>query len=200
MRLDECYRLLDLQPGVSAEELKRAHRDLTKVWHPDRFGHDAGLRKKAEEKLKAINEAYETILASGPGQYRRHQQHHEERKEENEASAWRVRWRGHEARVPDLQAIVTLVGRGALGEDAEIYDPAAARWIPLVEFPELLAILQNRRVRRSRGYALTCAAIAIFILLRRPTPAGLVIALVLFAVAFVFITRMRIKGGNASRQ
>ena len=79
MRLDECYRLLDLQPGASAEELKRAHRDLTKVWHPDRFGNDAALRRKAEEKLKAINEAYETILASGPGPYRRHQQQREER-------------------------------------------------------------------------------------------------------------------------
>jgi len=200
MRLDECYRLLELQPGASAEELKRAHRDLTKVWHPDRFGHDTTLRRKAEEKLKAINEAYETILASGPGQYRRHQQHREERKEENEAPAWRVRWRGHEAHAANLPDIVTLVERGALGEDAEIYDPAAARWIPLTEFPELLAILQRRRVRRNRGYALTCAAIAIFILLRRPTPAGLVIALVLFAVAFVFITRMRITGTDTSRQ
>ncbi|HYO75877.1 MAG TPA: J domain-containing protein, partial [Thermoanaerobaculia bacterium] len=36
MRLDDCYALLDLRPGASEEELKRAHRDLAKVWHPDR--------------------------------------------------------------------------------------------------------------------------------------------------------------------
>jgi len=36
MRLDDCYRLLDLPPGSSPEEVKRAYRDLTKVWHPDR--------------------------------------------------------------------------------------------------------------------------------------------------------------------
>src|SRR5687768_8711091 len=66
MRLDDCYRLLDLDRNARTEQIKRAHRDLTKVWHPDRFGHDAALRRKAEEKLKAINEAYETILASDP--------------------------------------------------------------------------------------------------------------------------------------
>lgn len=67
MRLDDCYALLELRPGASEEEIKRAHRDLAKVWHPDRFANDAALRRKAEEKLKAINEAYETILASRSG-------------------------------------------------------------------------------------------------------------------------------------
>lgn len=62
MRLEDCYQLLDMRPGASDEELKAAHRDLTKVWHPDRFGNDPLLRRKAEEKLKSINEAYETIL------------------------------------------------------------------------------------------------------------------------------------------
>ena len=55
MHLDDCYFLLDLDPGASDVEIKRAHRDLTKVWHPDRFGADASLRQKGEEKLKAIN-------------------------------------------------------------------------------------------------------------------------------------------------
>lgn len=67
MRLEDCYQLLDVRPGASDEELKAAHRDLTKVWHPDRFGNDPLLRRKAEEKLKAINEAYETILAFNHG-------------------------------------------------------------------------------------------------------------------------------------
>src|SRR6185369_7655155 len=45
-------------------ELKAAHRDLAKVWHPDRFLHDPRLCEKSQEKLKEINEAYE-LLSSG---------------------------------------------------------------------------------------------------------------------------------------
>lgn len=67
MDLDQSYRLLDLDRRASDEALKAAHRDLTKVWHPDRFAHDAGLRRKAEEKLKAINEAYDTIREARAG-------------------------------------------------------------------------------------------------------------------------------------
>ncbi|HWN71411.1 MAG TPA: J domain-containing protein, partial [Haliangium sp.] len=134
MRLADCYRLLDLDPGASGEEVKRAHRDLTKVWHPDRFGNDAALRQKAEEKLKAINQAYETIRAGRP-----------DRDEPDPPPA-----PGREARADG--------------------------------------------VRRNGTYALTCALIAIFVLLRRPSPAGLVIALVLFVAAFVFISRMRGSG------
>lgn len=59
--LIESYNLLGLNPGASSEELKAAHRDLAKVWHPDRFLHDARLQEKAQEKLKEINEAYEQL-------------------------------------------------------------------------------------------------------------------------------------------
>ena len=45
-------------------ELKAAHRDLAKVWHPDRFVHDPRLQEKAQEKLKEINEAYD-LISSG---------------------------------------------------------------------------------------------------------------------------------------
>src|SRR6185312_4879109 len=44
--------------------MKSAHRDLAKVWHPDRFLHDPRLQEKAQEKLKEINEAYE-LISSG---------------------------------------------------------------------------------------------------------------------------------------
>jgi len=59
--LTKCYDLLGLTPGASPEELKAAHRDLAKVWHPDRFLHDPRLRQKAQEKLKEINEAYDQL-------------------------------------------------------------------------------------------------------------------------------------------
>ena len=60
----KAYELLGVKPGVSNRELKAAHRDLAKVWHPDRFLHDPRLQEKAQEKLKEINEAFE-ILISG---------------------------------------------------------------------------------------------------------------------------------------
>jgi len=53
-----------VKPGVSIRELKAAHRDLAKVWHPDRFLHDPRLQEKAQEKLKEINEAFE-LISSG---------------------------------------------------------------------------------------------------------------------------------------
>lgn len=59
-----CYELLGVKPGASVAELKAAYRDMAKVWHPDRFGHDERLQKKAQDKLKEINEAYE-LLVSG---------------------------------------------------------------------------------------------------------------------------------------
>lgn len=55
---------LDLEPGASAEEIKAAWRDLAQVWHPDRFGANERLRRKAEESLKRINEAYAGLSAA----------------------------------------------------------------------------------------------------------------------------------------
>jgi curved DNA-binding protein CbpA len=61
--LSKAYELLGVKPGISSGELKAAHRDLAKVWHPDRFVHDPRLQEKAQEKLKEINEAYELLLS-----------------------------------------------------------------------------------------------------------------------------------------
>ena len=60
---DKAYELLGVKPGVSNRDLKAAHRDLAKVWHPDRFLHDPRLQQKAQEKLKEINEAYELLIS-----------------------------------------------------------------------------------------------------------------------------------------
>lgn len=61
--LDRAYDVLGVKPGVSDRELKAAHRDMAKVWHPDRFVHDPRLQEKAQEKLKEINEAYEQLIS-----------------------------------------------------------------------------------------------------------------------------------------
>ena len=61
MDIDRCYQILELDPGASLDELGRAYKDLVNVWHPDRFSKSPRLRRKAEKKLKEINEAYDRI-------------------------------------------------------------------------------------------------------------------------------------------
>ena len=53
----EYYTILGLQKTASAEDVKQAYRKLSKEWHPDKHKGD----KKAEEKFKEINEAYEAL-------------------------------------------------------------------------------------------------------------------------------------------
>ncbi len=62
--IEKCYEVLGAKPGASAQELKAAYKDMAKVWHPDRFTHDPPLQKKAQEKLKEINEAYAQLTSS----------------------------------------------------------------------------------------------------------------------------------------
>jgi hypothetical protein len=61
--LSKCYDVLGVKPGLSPQELKAAHRDLAKVWHPDRFVQDPLLQQKAQEKLKEINQAYHQLIS-----------------------------------------------------------------------------------------------------------------------------------------
>lgn len=52
----DYYEVLGLQKGASADEIKRAYRQLAKKYHPD-INKEPG----AEEKFKEINEAYDTL-------------------------------------------------------------------------------------------------------------------------------------------
>jgi preprotein translocase subunit Sec63 len=60
-KIDRCIEILGLKRGASQEEVNQAYRDLVNVWHPDRFVGNPRLEKKAEEKVKEINAAYEYI-------------------------------------------------------------------------------------------------------------------------------------------
>lgn len=58
----ESYlQLLELKPDASLDDVQRAYRDLVMVWHPDRFAHNARLKRKAEEKVKQFNYAYSAL-------------------------------------------------------------------------------------------------------------------------------------------
>jgi curved DNA-binding protein CbpA len=65
--LDQCYKLLGLEPGASPEEVNQAYKDLAFIWHPDRIPEDnLRLRQKAEEKLKEINHARDQLRSVRP--------------------------------------------------------------------------------------------------------------------------------------
>lgn len=61
--LRDCYGLLGLSPGASADEAKRAFRAAVSACHPDRFVNDPVRRRNAEERLRLIIEAYHRIDA-----------------------------------------------------------------------------------------------------------------------------------------
>ncbi len=59
--INRYYKILELQPGASLEEVKLAYRDLAFVWHPDRFAQNSRLQAKAQVRLTEINEAYQKL-------------------------------------------------------------------------------------------------------------------------------------------
>ena len=70
-----CYGILDLEPSATAAEIREAYLDLVKVWHPDRFSKESPrLKHKVEEKLKAINKAYETLRSGADAFQIEHQE------------------------------------------------------------------------------------------------------------------------------
>jgi len=57
----ECYKVLDIEPGSSAERVRRAYLELTQTWDPDRYVDNPILRARAEKKRTEIDEAYKAI-------------------------------------------------------------------------------------------------------------------------------------------
>src|SRR4028118_82445 len=76
--LDQYYKVLELLPGASREEISQAYKDLAFIWHPDRIPKDnPRLLQKAEQKIKEINQAREQLRSIQPrGQNQNVQQKH----------------------------------------------------------------------------------------------------------------------------
>ena len=58
--MNDPYKVLNIPNTASDEEVKRAYRELARKYHPDNY-HDNPLADLAQEKMKEINEAYDTI-------------------------------------------------------------------------------------------------------------------------------------------
>lgn len=55
--MEDLYEILGVSKSSSADEIKKAYRNLAFKYHPDRNAGD----KNAEEKFKQINEAYSVL-------------------------------------------------------------------------------------------------------------------------------------------
>ena len=54
------YKVLGVAPDATDEQIKLAYRDLARKYHPDNYANNP-LADLAQEKMKQINEAYDTI-------------------------------------------------------------------------------------------------------------------------------------------
>lgn len=64
MTESEARRVLGVDPTAPTAHVRQAYLDLVKVWHPDRFQHDARLREKASQSLQRVNAAYAVLQRS----------------------------------------------------------------------------------------------------------------------------------------
>lgn len=58
--MKDYYKILEVDPSASQDEIKSQYRFLVQGFHPDKYS-SAESKAKAEEKLKQINEAFSTL-------------------------------------------------------------------------------------------------------------------------------------------
>jgi DnaJ like chaperone protein len=59
---NSAYKILEVDPSATNDELKKAYRTMAMKYHPDKVSHlGEDFRKTADEKFKKVNEAYEKI-------------------------------------------------------------------------------------------------------------------------------------------
>ncbi len=63
-RLSRYYNLLGIRPGATKDDIYRAYVAAEQNIHEERFADDPAVRRRAQEKLKRINEAYLSLMDS----------------------------------------------------------------------------------------------------------------------------------------
>jgi DnaJ like chaperone protein len=60
--LEAAYKILELEPDASNDDIKKAYRKMAVAYHPDKVAYlGEEFRKAANEKFQKLNEAYEKI-------------------------------------------------------------------------------------------------------------------------------------------
>lgn len=103
--MKDPYEVLGVSPSASDEEVKRAYRELARKYHPDNYV-DNPLADLASEKMKDINEAYDTITRNraGGGSY----QHQTQNRQAYQNASY------YSARNPAYARIRQLIQQGDL--------------------------------------------------------------------------------------
>lgn len=66
MTTDEALVTLGLDCGATREDILAAHRELTQMMHPDKYGSNKRLRIRAERQMARINAARDELLRGNP--------------------------------------------------------------------------------------------------------------------------------------
>ncbi len=110
--MNDPYAVLGVSRDATEEQIKTAYREQARKYHPDNYA-DNPLSDLAGEKMKEINEAYDTIMAERRGQA------------QDSAGGAQGGYQGASA-FPEVRQ---LISRGKLEEAQELLDgvPPAAR-------------------------------------------------------------------------
>jgi DNA-directed RNA polymerase subunit RPC12/RpoP len=69
LEIVRSYEVLELELRAPFDEVKQTHLERIKAWHPDRFTQEPDSGKKAADKTRELNRAFETITAYLGGTY-----------------------------------------------------------------------------------------------------------------------------------
>ena len=59
---ESAYKVLEIDPDASDDEVKKAYRKMAVKYHPDKVGHEGeNVQKAAKEKFQKVQEAYDRI-------------------------------------------------------------------------------------------------------------------------------------------
>lgn len=189
MRPDECYTILEISPGATDAEIRSAWRELNKVWHPDRFGDDEVLRKKAEEKLKRINQAYEVLKKNGSRRSGRSGfgAQRDQPRSSQSAPEWKVRDRKSERTAKNFEQLVRWILAGKVVGSDQVWDPRHRSWVRVHDVPELARVIRIRTLQKWTRFAMFAGMLGVFLLIRRPAGLNAVIGLSLMGFAAVMM-------------